>query len=117
MYVHAAHALLVRFSCNRAQNDRLSMGLPAHMVVTGVRCLHRSRHGHQEAKTTVFGPATLERSSNEQAVPRDLEDIKGMVLTGVGHAAVVSECSVTDILVAKYVFRGATVDPPKRSSS
>jgi hypothetical protein len=58
MYVHAAHALLVRFSCNRAQNDRLSMGLPAHMVVTGVRCLHRSRHGHQEAKSVVFGPAT-----------------------------------------------------------
>ena len=50
-------------------------------------------------------------------MPRGLEDIKGMVLTGVGHAAVMSECSVIDILVAKYVFRGAAVDPPKRSSS
>ena len=116
VWVRAVRAVRVRFPCRVAQNDRLSMGLPAHGVVTGVRCLHRSRHGHQEAKTAVFGPAIQEHSSNQQAVPRGLEGIKGMALTGLGHAVVMSECSVSDNLVAKYVCRGATVDPPKRSS-
>ena len=58
MWVRAVRAVRVRFPCEVAQNDRLSVGLPAHGVVTGVRCLHRSRHGRQEAKTTGFRPAT-----------------------------------------------------------
>jgi hypothetical protein len=107
-WVRAAHAGRVRFPCGVAQNDRLSMGLLTHGVVMGVRCLHRSHHGHQEAKTAVFGPATEEHSSNQQALPRGLEGIKGMALTGVGHAAVMSECSVTDNMVAKYVFSMGT---------
>ncbi len=68
----------------------------------------------KKRKVSSLDPPLWSTRQINKLSPRDLEVIKGMVLTGVGHAAVMSECSVTDILVAKYVFRGATVDPPKR---
>ena len=112
VWVRAVCAVLVRFPCKVAQNDRLSVGLLAHGVVTGVRCLHRSRHGRQEAKTTGFRPATHDHTSNQQADPRGLEDIKGMVLTGAGHVAVMSVLGITDNLVTQYVFSWGTHSPP-----
>ena len=56
--------------------------------------------------------ATHDHTSNQQADPRGLEDIKGMVLTGAGHAAVMSVLGITDNLVTQYVFSWGTRSPP-----